>query len=302
MKINLITLQRFTGYYLMLLPTFVLLSIFNFIPFFWAFSKSFYEFEIGEEATFVGFANYLEYFNDPTFILSFGNMLFLTLCAVIITIIFPLTIAKLIFSLSSDRARYIYRIVFLVPIVVPAVAIQMIWGSMIYSDQGFLNEFLRLIGLGNLTTGWLSNPRSVLWAIVFIGFPWANGITILIYYAGFANIPVSVHEAAELDGAIGIRKFFLIDIPLIMSQVKLLVILTVIAGIQGFENIFILTRGGPGFKSMVPGLWMYFNAFSFQKMGTACAIGVILFLLILVLTLLNLKYFKTSERIQGVVR
>lgn len=302
MKTSKYKVKRFSAYYILLLPTFILLSIFNFTPFFWAFSKSFYEFEIGEEPTFVGFLNYIDYFNDPTFIPSFRNMIFLTVCAVIITIIFPLGIAKLIFSLSSKRAQYIYRIIFLVPIVVPAVAVQMIWASVIFSDQGLLNELLRLLNLGHLATGWLSNPKTVLWAIVFIGFPWANGVNILIYYAGFANIPASVYEAAEIDGAGGFRRFFLIDIPMIMSQVKLLVILTLITGIQSFENIFILTRGGPGFESMVPGLWMYFNAFSFQKMGTACAIGVILFIIILILTILNLRYFRSAEKIQDVAK
>ena len=87
---------------------------------------------------------------------------------------------------------------------------------------------------------------------------------------------------------------------MVLSQLKLILILTLIGGIQGFENIFILTRGGPGFETTVPGLWMYFNAFSFQRMGYACAIGVLLFAVIFGLTLINMKYFKSSEEIQGV--
>jgi raffinose/stachyose/melibiose transport system permease protein len=284
--------------YLLILPTFILLSVFSFVPFFWAFSTSFYEYEIGEKARFVGLSNYREYFSDPTFFLSFKNMIVLTGFAVCVNMIFPLVIAKLIFSLSSERARYIYRVIFLIPVVVPGVAVQMIWGGMIYSDSGFINEFLRLVGLEGITRGWLSNPYTALWAIAFIGFPFASGINILIYYAGLSNISESVHEAAWLDGATGIRKFLVIDVPLVLSQIKLLVILTIIAGVQGFEGIFILTRGGPGFKTMVPGLWMYFNAFSFQKMGQACAIGVVLFFIILGLTILNLKYFKSAEEIQ----
>ena len=96
------------------------------------------------------------------------------------------------------------------------------------------------------------------------------------------------------------RKFLLIDIPLVLSQLKLIAILTIIGSVQGFQSLIILTRGGPGFKTTVPGLWMYYNAFSFQRMGYACAIGVLLFLLILLLTVLNLKYFKSSESVQGV--
>ena len=287
------------GCYGLLLPTFVLLAVFCFVPFVWAFTTSFYDYEIGGDSAFVGLANYGEYLGDPTFWSSFSNLFFLTLFSVVVNVVFPFGVAKLIFSLSSERARYVYRIIFLVPIVVPGVAVLMIWGGMIYGDNGFVNELFRALGLESLARGWLSDPNTVLWAVAFIGFPFAGGINILIYYAGLANIPESVHEAAQLDGASGLRKFFTIDVPLVLSQVKLLVILTVIGVVQGFQGMFILTRGGPGFRSMVPGLWMYFNAFSFQRMGYACAIGVVLFLIILVLTVLNLKYFKSAEDVQA---
>ncbi len=279
----------------MLTPTFGLLAVFSLVPFLWAFATSFYEYEVGGESRFVGLANYVEYLGDPTLLSSFGNLLFLTVFGVLIVMTAPLIIAKLIFSLKSERARYIYRVLFLIPIVVPGVAGMMIWQGMVYGESGFLNELLRLAGRDDLARGWLTDPRTVLWAIVFIGFPFAGGINILIYYAGLAGISDSLHEAAELDGARGIRKFLKIDVPLVASQIKLLTILTVIGTVQGFEGMFILTKGGPGFKTMVPGLWMYMNAFSFQRMGYACAIGVILFLLILGLTILNMRYFRSSE-------
>ncbi len=290
---------RNLGCYVLLSPTFILLAVFCFVPFVWAFTTSFYDYEIGGDSAFIGLANYGEYLQDPTFWSSFWNLLFLTVFSVVVGVVFPFGVAKLIFSLSSERARYVYRTIFLVPIVVPGVAVLMIWGGLVYGDNGLVNEVLRLAGLKGMTYGWLSDPDTVLWAVAFIGFPFASGINILIYYAGLASIPESVHEAAELDGASGLRKFFAIDVPLVLSQVKLLVILTVIGVVQGFQGMFILTRGGPGFRSMVPGLWMYFNAFSFQRMGYACAIGVVLFLIILVLTVLNLRYFKSSEDMQA---
>lgn len=283
--------------YAMLTPTFGLLAVFSLVPFIWAFSTSFYDYEVGGESKFIGLSNYAEYLSDPTLAVSFKNLLFLTLFGIAVVMTVPLIVAKLIFSLRSDRARYLYRLLFLIPVVVPGVATLMIWQGMIYGDNGFLNELLRSVGRGDLTRGWLSDPRSVLWAIVSIGFPFAGGINILIYYAGLAGISESVHEAAELDGARGVRKFLSIDVPLVMSQIKLLTILTVIGTVQGFEGIFILTKGGPGFKSMVPGLWMYMNAFTFQRMGYACAIGVILFVLILGLTAINIRYFRSTEEL-----
>jgi raffinose/stachyose/melibiose transport system permease protein len=292
-------IARNLGCYGLLAPSLVLLVVFSVIPFVWAFTTSFFEYEIGGESTWVGLRNYTEYAADPTFGISFGNLLFLSAFMVAANVIVPLVIAKLIFTLSSERARYAYRIIFLVPIVVPGVAVLMIWGGLVYGDNGLVNELLHVLGLGVIARGWLSSPDTVLWAVALVGFPFANGINILIYYAGLTSIPESVHEAAFLDGATGLGKFLRIDLPLVLSQVKLLVILTLIGAIQGFQGMFILTRGGPGFASMVPGLWMYFNAFSFQRMGYACAIGVVLFLIILALTVLNLKYFRSAEDVKA---
>ena len=281
--------------YGLITPTFILLGVFSLVPFVWAFWTSFFDYEVGGDRQFVGLSNYGEYLLDPTLGQSFLNMAILTVIGVFIVISVPLFIAKLIFSLSNEKWRYLYRVLFLIPIVVPGIAGTLIWRGLIYGETGLVNETLKMVGLGEYAKGWLSDPSGALWAVAAIGFPFAGGINILIYYAGLASIPESVHDAASLDGATGLRKFFKMEMPLVLSQIKLLVILTVIGHVQAFESMFVLTRGGPGFKTMLPGLWMYMNAFTFQRMGYACAIGVILFILILGLTILNMKYFRSSE-------
>jgi raffinose/stachyose/melibiose transport system permease protein len=294
-------LQSTLGCYAIVLPSLLLLALFVYLPVLWAFVSSLYDFEIGADSHFIGLDNYTEYLSqDPTTYPSLTNMLALTLLAVAVRLSFPLIVARLIYALPQERWRYIYRIVFLVPIVVPGVAVQLIWAGMIYSDSGLLNELLHGLGLSSWTRGWLADPDTALASVALVGFPFVGGFEVLIYYAGFSSIPDSVNEAAALDGCVGLQKFFRIDLPLVLSQLKLILILTLIAGVQGFENVFILTRGGPGFETTVPGLWMYFNAFSFQRMGYACAIGVLLFVIIFGLTLLNMKYFKSSEELQGV--
>jgi len=286
-------------YALLLIPL-ALLGVFVYAPFFWAFTGSLYEFEVGAPARFVGMNNFTEIFSrDPIIWPAFSNMLFLTVFMLCVRLTIPLIVAKLIFSLPGERSRYLYRIIFLVPIVVPAVAVQLIWGGIVYADQGLINELLQAVGLDHLVTGWLSNPRTALLACVMVGFPFAGGIEILIYYAGLSGIPQSVNEAAKLEGCVGLRKFFYIDIPMVMSQIKLMLVLTIIAGVQTYENLFILTRGGPGFTTTVPALWMYYNAFSFQRMGYACAIGVCLFLVVLTLTALNMRYIRSTEELEG---
>lgn len=286
--------------YMMLLVPVCLLSTFVYVPVLWAFIGSLYRFEVGGTAEFIGIQNYVEFLAyDPTTYVSIGNMLFITVCLCCIRLTVPLVVARLIFALTHERARYAYRLTFLIPIVVPGVAVQLIWNGMIYGDAGMLNELLRAVGLDDWTRGWLSEPATSLPAIICIGFPWVGGIDVLIYYAGFASIPSSVNESALLEGCVGVRKFFLIDVPMVLSQIKLILVLTLIMGIQTYENILILTRGGPGFETMVPGLWMYFNAFSFQRMGYACAIGVCLFAVIFGLTIFTFRYFKSSEELEG---
>lgn len=281
--------------YALIAPSLALLAVFSLIPFGWAFWTSLFDYEVGGQSRFVGLANYAELLQDPTFLPSLGNMAFLTVFAACVVMVFPLGVARLIFGLSSERARYLYRLLFLVPIVVPGIAGTLIWRGMIYNDQGLLNETLRLIGLGGLARGWLSDPQTALAAVAFIGFPFAGGINVLIYYAGLSSIDEGIQEAAKLDGASTFGRFLRIELPLLRSQIKLLLILTIIGGVQSFEGMLALTRGGPGFKTMLPGLWMYYNAFSFQRMGYACAIGVVLFLLILALTVINLKYVRSAE-------
>ena len=293
-------LRSTLGCYGIILPSMVMLLTFVYLPVTWAFSKSLYEFEVGGEATFVGLRNYSEYFTkDLTCGPSMLTMFTLTLFAVCVRLTVPLVVAKLIHSLPRERWRYVYRIVFLTPIVVPGVAVQLIWAGMIYGDTGLLNEALRAVGLADWATGWLSNPDTALVAVMFVGFPFIGGFEVLIYYAGLSAIPTSVNEAASLEGCTGVSKFLRIDIPLVLSQLKLILILTIIGGLQGFQNLYILTQGGPGFKTTVPGLWMYFNAWQFQRMGYACAIGVVLFLMIMTLTLLNIKYFRSAEDVKG---
>jgi raffinose/stachyose/melibiose transport system permease protein len=285
--------------YAVILPTLILLLTFIYLPVFWAFSKSVFDFEIGGDSRFVGAANYVQFFrNDPITYSSMLHMLFFTVFAVCIRLSIPLVVAKLILCLPSEKWKHIYRTAFMIPIIVPPVAVQLIWAGMIYSNSGVLNTLLTTIGLESWTSGWLSDPGLALFSCAMIGFPFVGGFDVLVYYAGLSAIPDSVNEAATLEGCVGVKKFFLIDIPMTMSQLKLILILAVMGGIQGFEGLLLVTRGGPGFQTMVPGLWMYFEAFSFQRFGYACAIGVVLFLMILVVTLLNIKYFRSAEDIK----
>jgi raffinose/stachyose/melibiose transport system permease protein len=276
-------LRNRTAYY-MVLPTFILLGTFLYLPAVTIFYYSFFEYDIGGTKEWIAFGNYARLVSDEIFWKSMGNMAVLTMIGVSLSLAVPLVVAELIFHLRTERMRYYLRAAFLVPMVVPGVIIFLIWGYF-YSDAGLIPLFGHAVGLGDRLEGLLSRPPTALYAVIFVGFPFVGGINLLIFYAGLSNIDESVWEAARMDGASTWRRFVGIDLPLLLRQFKLLLILGIIGGVQAFENVLVMTQGGPGWETMLPGLYMYRSALSFGEYGFACAVGVILFLLVLVASL-----------------
>ena len=280
--------------YALLGPTFILLLVFNYYPALLALFRSFFEWDLGVEARFIGLANFIELFQDPIFYKSMVNIGKLLVFIVVVNLTIPLLVAELIFMIKSLKWNYLLRVLFVVPMLVPPIVIWVLW-KFIFSDAGLLTTFLELIGKPGWIYGWLSHPKTALLSIAFVGFPFAYGFNVLIYYAGLTNIPESLLESARIDGASPFQMFFRIHLPMVLTQVRLLLIVTIIAVVQGFESVYVLTGdGGPGYETMLPGLYMFFNGFTYNKMGYSCAIGVILFLIMLTFTFLNNKYIRSA--------
>lgn len=286
-------LHKKKHYYLFLIPAFIFLIVFNYYPAGNALYHSFFAWDGVSYEKFIGFENYINMLSDPALIQSTKNLFILWIGRLLTWTIFPLIAASLIFNLKSEKAQYFYRVIFLVPMVVPQIVRILLWQFM-YSEHGPINQFLTVIGLEHLARGWLGSFEYALYAIIGVGFPWIVGLNFLIILAGLMNINQSVIEAAYVDGATTFRRFFAIDLPLIMGQIKLVIILTTINVIKGFQLILILTDGGPGYTTTVPGLVMYHNAFNYSMMGYACAVGTILFIVLFILTYINRRFIKTQ--------
>lgn len=184
--------------------------------------------------------------------------------------------------------------------VVPSVVIILLWKWILAGDTGVLNNILTSIGLGNLAKPWLGDSRTALGSIIAIGFPWLGsaslgGLQFLLYFGALQNISKDMFEAAEIDGANIFQRFIKIDLPMLASQMKLTVTLAIINAVQVFDTVYILTKGGPGTATITPSVVLYEQGFTYRKMGYASAIGVIMFAIIMVLTVINQKLMKNTE-------
>ncbi len=283
---------------LMLAPTLIFLALFMYYPAFRAIQLSFYKWNGFSEPEFIGLDNYRTLWQDRLLRESVVRLLVLT-GASILQLALPLFAAEMIFHLRSSVAQYWYRVLFVVPVVVPLVTSILIWRYIFDPSVGIANKLLESVGLGMLTNQWLGHQDTALLTLILIGFPWVGAFNLLIFTAGLQSIPAEILDSASLDGAQGLTRFFTIDFPLIMGQVKLLVILTIIGSLQSFAFVLILTNGGPGTSTMVPGLVLYQSAFQYARFGYATAIGTVIFMVIMVLTYINLKYIKTDTEYEA---
>jgi ABC-type sugar transport system permease subunit len=142
---------------------------------------------------------------------------------------------------------------------------------------------------------WLGDPSFVIFSIIFMGFPWIGGTSVLIYMSGLMNISGEIIESSLLDGANTITRIIRIDIPMIIGQIRYFLIFGIIGGLQDYGVQIVLTKGGPGYSTMVPGYYMFTQAFDAGRMGYASAIGTVMFFVIFIFTMLTYRFVKTKD-------
>lgn len=287
--------------YLFLLPIYLLMIVFKYIPFGIAIEKSFFNWNGANVNQFIGINNYIQAFKDPTFIIGLKNVGIISIAYILIVLTMPLLAAELLYAVHSRKKQYVIRTAFTFPMVVPAVVIILLWKWILAGDNGVLNNVLTNMGLESLAAPWLGSTKTALGAIIAIGFPWLGsaslgGLQFLLYYGALQGTSQDMFEAAEIDGANILQRFFKIDIPMLASQMKLTVTLAIINAVQVFDSVYILTKGGPGTATITPSVVLYEQGFTYKKMGYSSAIGVIMFAIIMVLTIINQMIMKNTEK------
>lgn len=307
------TLRREWRLFLFILPALALVATFSYLPVLSAIYHAFFDWSGGDAKQFIGVDNFSRAWGDGDLHRSFGVVGILVV-ANILKLIPSIFVAVLIHRLASSRSQYFYRVLVVVPMVVPELVTLFVWKFFFDPGMGPLNRFLEAsglyqvlvtvdgwIGLGVFAAdqlpGWLSDPNLIIPSLILWGFPWIGAVGVLIFLAGLQSIGLEVYEAAKLDGVGPFRQFFSIELPLILTQIRLVLILLIIGTLQGFGLPLLLLGpdGGAGGAGMVPGLWMYNQAFIGGEFGYACAIGLILFVVILALTWANDRWVRVSK-------
>lgn len=269
--------------WLMVTPALAHTIVWIAIPVVATFVLSFTNYEVFSAPEFIGLDNYVELWNDDVFRKATWNTVIYTF----FTVPFSMAVAVVVAVLLNQkiRGRTAFRAAFFLPQVTATVAIAMVWLWMYNPQYGLLNALMSFLGLP--TQAWLANPDWALWAVILVGIWQGIGMKMLIYLAALQNIDHHLYEAASMDGASSVRQFFSITLPMLKPATFFVFVVSIIGAFQVFDQVYVLTDGGPANATTMMTYEVYRAAFQDFRMGLACAQSVVLFAFLLVLTMIN---------------
>ena len=275
--------------YMFLLPSLLFFITFVVVPMFLCVYYSLFDYGLAGIKGFEGLGNYTQLFQDGTFKAAVINTLILVVVAVPCVTAFSLWVGASIYKMHSF-SRSFFRCVFYLPVVTGSVAITVVWKWILNPYNGILNQVL-----GTTPFDWLGNPNTALWCIILILFTTSIGQPIVLYVAARGNVDQTLIEAAEVDGATKLQVFWKIKWPQVMPTTLYVLVITTINTFQCFALIQLLTHGGPSDSTMTIMYQVYDTAYRLHDLGYACAIGVVLAIIIAIFSALQFKLAKTDN-------
>lgn len=240
--------------------------------------------------TFTGLANYQKLLTDSTVLVALKNTVTYAIFTVPIGVVISIVIAVLLNN--KIKGVSFYRVIYFLPAVTMTSAVAMIWKWMFNSEYGIINQLLSYIGITG--PNWLTDSRWAMLALITVGVWSSLGTSIVLYLAGLQGVSSSFYEAAEMDGAGSLRKFFSITLPLLTPTIFFNLITSLISGLQVYDLIFLMySETNPALKSVQSLSYLFYrNAFVFNDKGYAAAISVVLLLMTLLITVINFRFQK----------
>jgi len=257
-----------------LAPALVIYIAFLIVPFFGTAFYSLTDYTGLGTPHFIGMSNYSAFFGDGATLSAFRNTIIWTVTMVTVPTVLGLLLAN--FLRGSGRWQGPVQAVFYLPAVLPMVGVALVWNWLYNPQFGFLNAFLGAIGLGSLAPDWLGSTNTAEPALLVAGIWVSIGFPMVLYLAGLQTISPELYEAARVDGASRWDLFWHITLPGLREMHIVIIALEMISSLQVFALIYAMTDGGPGNATQVLGTWMYANTFGFNKVGYGSAIGIVL--------------------------
>jgi len=281
--------ESLTGY-LLVLPDFLGLLLFIVVPAFMSLAISFFTWDGIGPKTFVGLENYRAMFKDPFFARSIWTTLKLTILAVPINFAISLCLALLV--VRKDRGTGLFRTIYFAPVAISGVSIALIWKFM-FQQNGVFNGLLNLLGVP--AQPWLGSPSQALWVLLTAFLYPSAGYFMVIFIAGLNDIPQEYYDAAAVDGASWTQRFRFITLPLLKPVSLFVLIISMLTTFQLFDQIHILTHGGPFYGTTTMVYYAFRNAFQLYRFGYGAAINVFVVLVQLFLSLAVFKVLRGGK-------
>ncbi|MCE5344042.1 MAG: sugar ABC transporter permease [Eubacteriales bacterium] len=279
---------------LFLLPSIVGLAVFTLYPLISSAYISLTDWGLLGDMNFVGFDNYIHAFKDATALTVFSNTILFTVVTVPVLLALPLLLAMAL-NRKMPMTRF-FRATYFLPTISSMVAMSLIWQWMYNRDFGLVNYILSFAGIQG--PNWLTSPFYALVAIMIVSVWKSLGYNMMLFLAGLQAIPRVYYEAADLDGCTGLRRLFRITLPLLRPTTLFITVMSIINSLQVFDQVMVITGGGPSRSSSVLVHYIYQCAFQYYEMGYGCALGWVLAIFIFLLTMTQFALNKEEYSIE----
>lgn len=276
--------------YLIVSPYIIHFGLFVLFPVVFSIVLTFHKWNIISPMEYSGISNYIQLINDKTFFKAMGNTLIFLVIHIPLQIIVALFLAQVLNQ--KIRLKGMFRGAFFLPVIVSGVVVTILWQQLYGFDTGLLNRILTSVKLGKV--GWLIDPDVAMPAIALMA-TWKNvGLYIILFLVGLQTVPTQYYEAADLEGAGQLQKFFRITLPMINPTIFMVVILSTIGGFSLFIEPYIMTGGGPLNSTLSAVLYIYKQGFFYYHMGYAATLGLFFALIILAVVVIQKKFIETD--------
>ena len=267
------------------LPYMVVFTLFLITPIIWGIWMSFTNQSLASRnVKFVGLQNYIETLTSAEMWSSLGNTIFFTLISTIPLVMLSFILAYLV--VTGLPGQWLWRLTFFAPYLLPVSVVTAMWGVMYANDFGFINGLLQHLGIDQI--GWLSDKQVAMWAIALTTVWWTIGFNFLLYLSALQNIPDQIYEAAQVDGAGSWRRLISVTLPLMKSTTIMIVLLQILASLKVFDQIFLMTAGGPDGATRSIIQYIYDVGFSGYRVGYASAVSYVFFALIVLVSIIQI--------------